>query len=261
MSGHCCFIALICYRNAKWLRGVAWSKEQTGGIFLIPDVSLCAAFFASFLGSHSFCWVDWLLKGKRICLKVGPYILAANHFHFSDPVALLYLCDRQVEFVGGFRFPNAPAIVKFLPKLWGYFPVHRGAYSRSSLDYAVATLEKGGVVGIFPEGGAWAQVLRYPRNGIGFIAAETKVPIVPVGLTGFTGLFKIWRPQLTIQIGEPIGPFEVNESMGNRKDALSNIGVETMQAIAKVLPSNERGVLLRSTRSKVCGRRAGCLSV
>ncbi len=183
-----------------------------------------------------------VIKGQENLPKSGPYILAANHFHFSDPVALLYLCDRQVEFVGGFRFPNAPAIVKFLPKLWGYFPVHRGAYSRSSLDYAVATLEKGGVVGIFPEGGAWAQVLRYPRNGIGFIAAETKVPIVPVGLTGFTGLFKIWRPQLTIQIGEPIGPFEVNESMGNRKDALSNIGVETMQAIAKVLPSNERGV-------------------
>ena len=193
------------------------------------------------------------IRGRDNLPESGPYILAANHFHFSDPVALLYLCDRQVEFVGGFRFPNAPAIVKFLPKLWGYFPVHRGAYSRASLDYAVATLNKGGVIGIFPEGGAWAQSLRYPRGGIGFIALDAGVTIVPVALSGFSDLFKVWRPCLTISIGKPIGPFsgyvapELNSSdpaAGNikRKDAAAVIGTRTMMAIAELLPENARGV-------------------
>lgn len=172
----------------------------------------------------------------------GPVILAANHFHFSDPVALLYLSKRQVEFVGGFRFPNAPFIVKWLPTLWGYFPVHRGAYSRSSLDYATATLAKGGVVGIFPEGGAWAKVLRYPRGGIGFIAAESGAVIVPVGLSGFTGLFNVWRPCLKMNIGQPIGPYHVEAKKNQRKEALVDIGQETMRAIADLLPEDEQGV-------------------
>lgn len=174
--------------------------------------------------------------------KSGPIILAANHFHFADPVALLWVSQRQVEFVGGFRFPNAPTIVKFLPSLWGYFPVHRGAYSRSSLDYSVATLKKGGVVGIFPEGGAWAQVLRPPRNGIGFIAAESGAAIVPIALNGFPGLFNRWRPTLRITIGSPVGPYRVDADVSQRKELLSTIGEDVMRAIAELLPPHERGV-------------------
>lgn len=190
------------------------------------------------------------IKGLENIPLSGRVILAANHFHFSDPVALLYLSKRQVEFVGGFRFPNAPTIVKFLPTLWGYFPVHRGAYSRSSLDYATATLAKGGVVGIFPEGGAWAQVLRYPRSGIGFIAAQSNAVIVPIGLTGLTGLFNVWRPRLVMTIGEPIGPFHVDESGAARKAELVDIGVVTMKAIADLLPDHERGVYAKDDKTR-----------
>ncbi|MGB7335789.1 MAG: lysophospholipid acyltransferase family protein [Salaquimonas sp.] len=190
------------------------------------------------------------IKGLENLPKSGPVILAGNHFHFSDPVALLCLSKRQVEFVGGFRFPNAPTIVKFLPTLWGYFPVHRGAYSRSSLDYSTATLAKGGVVGIFPEGGAWAEVLRYPRSGIGFLAAESGAVIVPVGLSGFTGLFKIWRPKINMTVGKPIGPFQVDGKAMERKEALADIGKETMQGIAKLLPPHERGVYAEDKKTR-----------
>lgn len=199
--------------------------------------------FLRFLSDVAFRLLSRIeLSGIENLPKEGPVILAANHFHFADPVALLWLSTRQVEFVGGFRFPNAPAIVKFLPALWGYFPVHRGAYSRSSLDYSVATLAKGGIVGIFPEGGAWAQVLRYPRSGIGFIAAESNAVIVPVALTGFPGLFNAWRPVLTITVGKPIGPFEITSDTENRKEALHEIGDQVMRNIAELLPPDERGV-------------------
>ncbi len=188
------------------------------------------------------------IHGMENLPKSGPVILAANHFHFSDPVALLYLSKRQVEFVGGFRFPNAPTIVKWLPTLWGYFPVHRGAYSRSSLDYATATLAKGGVVGIFPEGGAWAKVLRYPRSGVGFIAAESGAVIVPIGLSGLTGLFNIWRPRLIMSIGKPIGPFDIDTKAAKRKEELGKIGVEVMKSIAELLPDHEKGVYAKDEK-------------
>ena len=76
------------------------------------------------------------IEGRENIPRSGPIILVANHFHFGDPVAMLISTGRQVEFVGGFRFPNAPAIVKFIPRLWGYFPVFRGAYSRKGLEAA-----------------------------------------------------------------------------------------------------------------------------
>jgi 1-acyl-sn-glycerol-3-phosphate acyltransferase len=182
------------------------------------------------------------ITGLENLPESGPIILAGNHFHFADPVALLYLSRRQVEFVGGFRFPNAPFIVKFLPSLWGYFPVHRGAYSRSSLDYSSAVLAKGGVVGIFPEGGAWAQVLRYPRPGLAFLAAQSGAPVYPVGLDGFHLLFKQWRPTLTIRIGAPVGPFPAANSPALRKEELAQIGQTVMQGIAELLPKERRGV-------------------
>lgn len=188
------------------------------------------------------------IEGRENLPKEGPVILAANHFHFADPVALLYSSRRQVEFIGGFRFPNAPKIVHFFPSLWGYFPVHRGGYSRASLQYALNVLGKGGVVGIFPEGGSWARVLRPPRPGTAFLAANSGAPVVPIAIQGFPKLFNSLRPHLKITIGRPIGPFtgeaagEVAEPGKLRRNGRDHIGEEVMRAIAAMLPEEERGI-------------------
>ena len=196
------------------------------------------------------------VEGRENLPDSGPFLLVGNHFHFADPVALLHLCDRQVEFVGGFRFPNAPWIVKFIPSLWGYLPAYRGAYSRSTLDYAMQILGKGGVVGIFPEGGAWAQVLRPPRPGAAWLATEAGVPVVPVGLDGFPQLFKSWRPQLTLRIGEPVGPFEPAGSEAERRQRIDAVGEEIMKAIASLIPPERRGVYSEEEAAREAARAA-----
>lgn len=182
------------------------------------------------------------VEGLENIPKTGPVILVANHFHFADPVAMLVATRRQVEFVGGFRFPNAPAIVKFLPGLWGYFPVFRGAYSRKGLEAAKNVLAQEGVLGIFPEGGAWAQVLRPARPGAAFLAVETGAVIVPIGLDGFSKLFKEWRPVLTIKIGKPFGPFQAENSGRQRREELDLIGMRIMRQIAELVPDERKGV-------------------
>jgi len=182
------------------------------------------------------------IHGQENIPKTGPIILVANHFHFADPVAMLVVSDRQVEFVGGFRFPNAPAIVKFLPRLWGYFPVFRGAYSRRGLEAAKNVLVQDGVLGIFPEGGAWAQVLRPARAGAAFLGVETGAVIVPIGLDGFVDLFKRLRPRLTINIGKPIGPFTTTLRGKRRREELDKIGELIMRKIAELVPEERHGV-------------------
>lgn len=182
------------------------------------------------------------IEGRENLPQGGPYIMVANHFHFSDPVALLWVCRRQVEFIGGFRFIMVPRIVHFLPHLWGYFPAFRGGYSRATLRSAMNVLQQDGIVGLFPEGGIWAQVLRPPRAGTAFLALEAGVPVVPVGLDGFTLLFNHWRPVLTIRIGQPVGPFVRAKPGKGRRAETDMVGDAIMTAVAQLIPPGRRGV-------------------
>lgn len=214
-----------------------------------------ARFFLRLLARFAFIVLGRLrIEGLENIPQNGPVILVANHFHFADPVAMLVATHRQVEFVGGFRFPNAPAIVKFLPKLWGYFPVFRGAYSRKGLEAATNVLAQDGVLGIFPEGGAWAQVLRPARPGAAFLGVESGAVIVPIGLDGFTNLFKEWRPQLTIRIGKPVGPFIANGSGRERRGELDEIGANIMRHIAELLPADRHGVFSNNEKLKAAAQ-------
>jgi 1-acyl-sn-glycerol-3-phosphate acyltransferase len=191
------------------------------------------------------------IEGRENLPPRGPVILVANHFHFADPVALLWLTRRQVEFIGGFRFVFAPKIVHFLPRLWGYFPAFRGGYSRQTLRSALSILEQDGVVALFPEGGAWAQVLRPPRPGAAFLAIESGAPVVPVGLDGFPGLFKTGRPKLTIRIGQPLGPFRITGQGHDRRGQIDAIGEEIMRAIAALIPAERHGVYSQLRRLRL----------
>ncbi len=208
-------------------------------------------FFLRMLAKIAFLVLGKLrISGLENIPNNGPIILVANHFHFSDPVAMLVATNRQVEFVGGFRFPNAPAIVKFLPRLWGYFPVFRGAYSRKGLEAAKNVLAQDGVLGIFPEGGAWAQVLRPARPGAAFLGVETGALIIPIGLVGFDDLFKKWRPDLRINIGKPIGPFSTELSGKDRRVELDRIGEQIMRQIAELVPEEHHGVFSEDAELK-----------
>jgi 1-acyl-sn-glycerol-3-phosphate acyltransferase len=175
----------------------------------------------------------------------GPLLVVANHFSFLDPVAFVRMARWPLEFIGGADFPHAPEAVKFIPKIWGYYPVYRGTGSRYALQAALEILRQKGVLAIFPEGGSWAEVLRPARPGTAWLAAESGARVLPVGLHGLNDVFP-WKPgkraQVTIRIGKPIGPFQVRGRGRERRRQLEAIGDEIMQHIAELLPAEKRGV-------------------
>jgi 1-acyl-sn-glycerol-3-phosphate acyltransferase len=188
---------------------------------------------------------DWQVIGQENLPKEGPLLVVANHFSFIDPVAMVGAAPWPLEFVGGFQMPNAPASVTWIPKLWGYYPVHRGSVSRDALRASEAVLAQGGVLGIFPEAGNWATVLRPPRPGTAFLAARTGVRILPMGFDGLTDVFPCLRQgrraRVTLRIGKPFGPFRVTGRGRARRQQLEAIGHEIMQCIAELIPSERRG--------------------
>ncbi len=183
--------------------------------------------------------------GQENIPKSGPLLIVANHFHFGDPVAVMRAMPWQIEFLGGFQMPNAPAIVHWIPSVWGYYPVHRGGVSRDAMRAAIAILGNGGVVTIFPEAGSWATVLRPARPGTAFLATQTNAPLLPIGITGMNGIFSSLpqgpRTTVTVRIGQPFGPFQLASKGKAKRQELNDIGDEIMQHIAKLIPPEQHG--------------------
>jgi len=175
----------------------------------------------------------------------GPLLAVANHFSFIDPVAMIHALPRHVEFVGGFRMPNAPSFVTWLPKLYGYYPVYRGTASRDALRAAESVLNQGGVLGIFPEAGSWTTVLRPARPGAAFLAAQTGAPLLPMGFDGLPDVFprlrRGRRARVTLRIGRPFGPLHATGRGRERRAQLDALGHTIMQHIAELIPPDKRG--------------------
>jgi 1-acyl-sn-glycerol-3-phosphate acyltransferase len=189
---------------------------------------------------------DLEIEGEENFPKSGPLIMVGNHFSFIDPAAFVSLAPWPLDFVGGAVTPHAPKIVQFIPRLWGYLPVYRGTGSNYALKEAQKILNQGGVLGIFPEGGSWAQILRPARPGAALLTAETGAPILPVGLIGLPKVFpairNLKRAKVKFKIGKPFGPFQISGSRYERRQQLNEIGDHIMQKIAELLPAEQAGI-------------------
>ncbi|HDQ35213.1 MAG TPA: 1-acyl-sn-glycerol-3-phosphate acyltransferase [Chloroflexi bacterium] len=188
---------------------------------------------------------DLEIIGSKNLPPSGPLLLVANHFSYIDPVLMIRTSPWPVEFVGGFQLPNAPITVRLIPRLWGYYPVFRGTGSRYALQAAQAVLSQNGVLGIYPEGGSWATVLRPARPGAAFIATQTGARLLPMGFDGLTEVFpnlrKGRRAKVTARIGKPFGPFHAEGRGRRRRKQLDEIGHEIMRHIAELLPPERQG--------------------
>jgi 1-acyl-sn-glycerol-3-phosphate acyltransferase len=188
---------------------------------------------------------DLQINGKENLPEKGPLLVAGNHFSFNDPAALVSIAPWPLEFVGGAQPPHAPKSILIIPWLWGFLRLYRGTGATEGIKGAESVLRQEGIVGIFPEGGNWAAVLRPARPGTAFLAVLTRAPILPVGLVGFTEIFPALRTgrraKVTINIGKPFGPFSINGNGRQRREQLDAIGHKIMQAIAELIPPEFRG--------------------
>lgn len=200
---------------------------------------------------------DFKIEGKENLPVSGPLLVIGNRFSFIDPVAVLRTLPYLIEFVGGAVFPHAPKIVRSIPQLWGYYPVVRGTGSRFALRAAEEIIKQDGVLGIMPEGGSLAEVLRPARPGATFLAAQTGAKVLPLGIFGFNDIFPIKlgnRPKVVVRIGKPVGPFTAPGRGRERREQLDKIGLELMKSITDLLPDRYRGFLADDPAMRAAAR-------
>lgn len=188
---------------------------------------------------------NFQINGYENLPKEGPLLVVGNHFSFIDPVAFIGVLPYPVEFVGGTQTPNAPGMVSWLSRVYGILPVRRGSISRDTLRASRKVLNNKGVLGIFPEAGSWASVLRPARPGTAYLATCTHAQILPIGLDGLTDLFPSLRRgkrgRITFNIGKPFGPFYVSDRGSTDRQRLDELGHEFMRRIADLIPVEKRG--------------------
>ncbi len=188
---------------------------------------------------------DIRIEGQENMPAQGPLLIVGNHFSFIDPLVFVRIAPWRLEFLGGYNNPSAPPIVRIIPWLWGFYPLLRGTGSRDSLRAAEYLLQQNAIIGIFPEGGNWATVLRPARPGTAYLATRTGAPLLPVGIDGLLNLLpsirKGKRAKVSIRIGKPFGPFQATGTGRTRRQQLDEIGHEIMRQIADLIPPERQG--------------------
>lgn len=172
----------------------------------------------------------WDVRGVENLPAEGPVIVTANHVSYWDPVVVGCALSRQVFFMAKaelFRFPVFAAVLRWL----GAFPVHRHRLDRQALRRAQQELEKGHVLGVFPEGTrSKTDAFLKPHLGTALLAVKYGVPVLPVALQGTRGICG----KVRVRIGEPLR-FAGEGGEKPSKERLEGVAQEIMERIGALL--------------------------
>ncbi|MGD9347911.1 MAG: lysophospholipid acyltransferase family protein [Candidatus Aminicenantes bacterium] len=147
------------------------------------------------------------VKGREHIPRSGPFIAASNHTSFTDPPLIGSLIKREIAFLAKEELFHK-IILKDLIKKLNAFPVKRGESSISSVKTCVRILSDQKMpLLIFPEGTRIKTgQLSTPERGISFIAAQTKVPVLPIYVENGERLLQcaLFVKRLKLRFGKPI---------------------------------------------------------
>ena len=185
------------------------------------------------------------IYGRKNIPQNGPYIVAINHFHIFDPALVAYAIRKPISFLAA-SDQDIDWQVLIAGKLYGFIPTNRQKLAPSTIKKAIQALQKGDILGIFPEA-TTGPVLRRPKKGVTYLSLKSGCKILPMGIIGLEeDIWSQWlkgvRPQVTVKIGKP---FSISSSLpkdrNERQNKLSDIGDDIMYKIATLLPKKYRG--------------------
>jgi long-chain acyl-CoA synthetase len=208
----------IVYHYPRWVQRwpVTWVRLLVHYFLLRPAVFL----------------LGWpRVEGRQNLQSVrGPVLVICNHIGDVDPGFVLTALPGRLRHklaiaTGGEALealrtphPNRAAFAKLYDRLrWtlgvallNLFPLPREAGFRQSFAYAGASVDRGYNVLVFPEGHHTTDGKLLPfRAGVGLLANNLQIPIVPMRIDGLFELKQAgkkfaWPGQVRVKIGSPL---------------------------------------------------------
>lgn len=149
------------------------------------------------------------VSGRDNIPEQGPFVLAANHQSLLDPPALIACIPRQITFLAAAYLFKIP-LVGLAVRAGGALPVDGDHGSVGSVKSALSLLSRGGVIGMFPEGGLSPDGRLKPfRSGWAYFALKAGAPVLPVAIWGSRDLLPAGkyiprRGRINVYIGRPL---------------------------------------------------------
>jgi 1-acyl-sn-glycerol-3-phosphate acyltransferase len=189
---------------------------------------------------------DW--KGAENIPTTGPVIVASNHMSYLDVLVFthfLYRNGRAPRYLGKSGVFKVPVIGKILLAA-GQIPVERETSdAKKAVDHAKILLEKGHMLGVYPEGTLTRDPDMWPmvaKTGCARLALATDTPVIPIAQWGSqlivpnytTRLHLFPRKTITIRAGRAV---DLSRWKGKADDpqALIEATAEIMRAITVLL--------------------------
>ncbi|GAA1570234.1 MULTISPECIES: lysophospholipid acyltransferase family protein [Kribbella] len=159
-------------------------------------------------------------SGRENMPRQGGVVYVPNHISHFDPVLLGYFiweCRRIPRFLGKASVFKVPVLGSIISGA-GQIPVYReSAQAADAFRDAVAAVERGECVGVYPEGTITRDPAMWPmtgKTGAARIALMTGCPVIPVANWGaqeiiksYTGRIRIRllpRKTLLVRAGKPV---------------------------------------------------------
>jgi 1-acyl-sn-glycerol-3-phosphate acyltransferase len=198
-----------------------------------------------------------------------PLIVIANHFSWFDaPILAIHLPIPPAFLVATESLQRW--WVRAFVKLFDGIPIWRGQVDRNALRLSLQGLERGLILGIFPEGGMnpdnreriargeqipeirghasrRSGTLVRGRSGSALLAVQSQAYIVPVAVIGsekiLDNLPRWRRTPICFRIGPVFGPMTLDDTIRGpeRRAQLDRLTDEMMFHIAALFPPERRG--------------------
>jgi 1-acyl-sn-glycerol-3-phosphate acyltransferase len=225
------------------------------------------------LATTKHTWID----GQKIPAS-GGCILVFNHVSHIDPLTaahIVYDHGRLPRYLAKSGLFKNAALGRFL-RAAGQIPVERlSKNAKGAFDAAVAAVEAGECVVVYPEGTLTRDPDLWPmtgKSGAARIALRTGCPVIPVGQWGAHNLLYPYakkphlvpRTQITVKVGDPV-PLDdlrqqpvtsqtVNEATRRIMAALTDLVAELRQEDPPAEPFDPRTSGVRTTGNPKKGR-------
>lgn len=200
-------------------------------------------------------WVE----GAENVPATGPAIIAGNHLTVVDSLFMPLVVERKVVFLAKSDYFTERGVKGWLKRIFfggtGNVPIDRsgGKASEAALRTGLKILERGDLLGIYPEGTRSPDGRLYRgRTGVARMALEARAPVVPVAMIGTFEMQppgriipKVRRPG--VRFGKPLD-FSRYYGMESDRYVLRAITDEIMYALMQL--SGQQYIDIYATRAK-----------
>ena len=179
--------------------------------------------------------------------RSGPVLVVPNHFSQMDHFFAGVYLWRKLRIMAKSQLFGPPVLTWILFH-GGIFPVRRGVQDQEAFETVRTIFDQGGAVMVYAEGGrSRTRELGKPRPGVGRMALESGIPVVPVAIYGSAGVRGWWKlrfPSVTVRYGEPLSfPVESSPDRDRQLEVANRIFDRVREMYSEFERVGRRGVL------------------